>query len=49
MTAAGRLLRSDDLPLRAVAQRYGCSSGFAFAKAFGRECGVAPGQYRGSA
>ncbi|MFJ5935023.1 AraC family transcriptional regulator [Streptomyces cinereoruber] len=46
MTAAGRLLRSDDLPLRAVAQRAGYSSEFAFAKAFKREYGVAPGQYR---
>ncbi|CAM5571870.1 AraC family transcriptional regulator [Streptomyces tanashiensis] len=46
MTTAGRLLRSDDLPLRAVAERSGYSSEFAFAKAFKREYGVAPGQYR---
>ncbi len=46
MTTAGRLLRTDDLPLRAVAQRSGYSSEFAFAKAFKREYGVAPGQYR---
>lgn len=46
MTTAGRLLRSDDLPLRVVAQRSGYSSEFAFAKAFKREYGVAPGQYR---
>ncbi|GHG01566.1 hypothetical protein GCM10018791_11150 [Streptomyces zaomyceticus] len=46
MTTAGRLLRSEDLPLRAVAQRSGCSSEFAFAKAFAREYGVAPGRYR---
>lgn len=46
MTTAGRLLRSRDLPLRAVAQRAGYTSEFAFAKAFKREYGVAPGQYR---
>lgn len=46
MTAAGRLLRTDDLPLRAVAERAGYSSEFAFAKAFKREYGMAPGQYR---
>ena len=46
MTTAGRLLRTADLPLRAVAERSGYSSEFAFAKAFKREYGVAPGQYR---
>ncbi|GAB2875862.1 hypothetical protein GCM10027074_49820 [Streptomyces deserti] len=46
MTTAGRLLRTDDLPLRQVAQRTGCYSEFAFAKVFKREYGVAPGQYR---
>ncbi|MFI0927795.1 AraC family transcriptional regulator [Streptomyces sp. NPDC021012] len=46
MTTAGRLLRSDDLPLRAIAERSGYSSEFAFAKAFKREYGVAPGRYR---
>jgi AraC-like DNA-binding protein len=46
MTTAGRLLREDDLPLRLVAQRTGYTSEFAFAKAFKREYGVAPGQYR---
>ncbi|MFE4591371.1 AraC family transcriptional regulator [Streptomyces laurentii] len=46
MTTAGRLLRADDLPLRAVAQRSGYSSEFAFAKAFKREYGTAPGRYR---
>ncbi|MFD0370709.1 AraC family transcriptional regulator [Streptomyces sp. NPDC127114] len=49
MTTAGRLLRADDLPLRAVAQRSGYSSEFAFAKAFKREYGTAPGQYRRAA
>ncbi|TXS14331.1 AraC family transcriptional regulator [Streptomyces sp. adm13(2018)] len=46
MTTAGRLLRTDDRPLRAVAERSGYSSEFAFAKAFEREYGMAPGQYR---
>ncbi|MEV6201184.1 AraC family transcriptional regulator [Streptomyces sp. NPDC051771] len=46
MTAAGRLLRTGDLPLRAVAERAGYTSEFAFAKAFKREYGIAPGQYR---
>ncbi|WP_280380456.1 AraC family transcriptional regulator [Nocardia wallacei] len=46
MTLAGRLLRSDDTPLRAVAQRVGYTSEFAFAKAFKREYTVAPGRYR---
>jgi AraC-like DNA-binding protein len=46
MITAGRLLRADDTPLRLVAQRTGYTSEFAFAKAFKREYGVAPGQYR---
>jgi AraC-like DNA-binding protein len=46
MTTAGRLLRTDDTPLRLVAQRTGYTSEFAFAKAFKREFGVAPGQFR---
>ncbi|MCI3273242.1 AraC family transcriptional regulator [Streptomyces cylindrosporus] len=46
MTTAGRLLREEDLPLRHIAQRTGYTSEFAFAKAFKREYGVAPGQYR---
>lgn len=46
MITAGRLLREDDTPLRLVAQRTGYTSEFAFAKAFKREYGVAPGQYR---
>lgn len=46
MTTAGRLLREQDLPLRTVAQRTGYTSEFAFVKAFKREHGVAPGQYR---
>ncbi|MBO1336409.1 AraC family transcriptional regulator [Streptomyces sp. VRA16 Mangrove soil] len=49
MTTAGRLLREADLPLRLVAHRTGYTSEFAFAKAFKREFGVAPGQYRTAA
>ncbi|WP_058043339.1 AraC family transcriptional regulator [Streptomyces roseifaciens] len=46
MTTAGRLLREGDAPLRTVAERAGYTSEFAFAKAFKREYGVAPGRYR---
>jgi AraC-like DNA-binding protein len=46
MTLAGRLLRESDKPLSAVAQQVGYSSEFAFAKAFKREFGIAPGRYR---
>ncbi|MFE0104749.1 AraC family transcriptional regulator [Streptomyces sp. NPDC059009] len=46
MTVAGRVLREGDAPLRIVAQQAGYASEFAFAKAFKREFGVAPGRYR---
>ncbi|MFD8005580.1 AraC family transcriptional regulator [Streptomyces mirabilis] len=46
MITAGRLLREDSVPLRLVARRTGYTSEFAFAKAFKRKYGVAPGQYR---
>jgi AraC-like DNA-binding protein len=46
MTTAARLLRESDRPLRAVAARTGYVSEFAFARAFKREFGVAPGRYR---
>ncbi|MFD5520734.1 AraC family transcriptional regulator [Streptomyces sp. NPDC127066] len=46
LTLAGRLLREGDQPLRVVAQRTGYASEFAFAKAFKREYGIAPGRYR---
>jgi AraC-like DNA-binding protein len=46
MTIAARLLRDSDVPLRAVAERTGYATEFAFAKAFKREYGMAPGQYR---
>ncbi|WP_373689002.1 helix-turn-helix domain-containing protein [Streptomyces sp. Rer75] len=48
MTCAGRPLREDNSPLHAIAQRVGYTSEFAFARAFKREYGVAPGQYRTS-
>ncbi|MFI5912653.1 AraC family transcriptional regulator [Dactylosporangium sp. NPDC051541] len=48
MTLAARLLRDGDQPLQAVALRTGYTSEFAFAKAFKREHGVAPGRYRKS-
>lgn len=49
MTAAGRLLQDTDIPLSAVARQVGYTSEFAFAKAFKREYGLAPGRYRRSA
>ncbi|MFJ2746279.1 AraC family transcriptional regulator [Streptomyces sp. NPDC087440] len=46
MTGAGRLLRDTQIPLHSVAELSGYTSEFAFAKAFKREYGVPPGQYR---
>ncbi|MFG1967962.1 AraC family transcriptional regulator [Nonomuraea fuscirosea] len=46
MTTAARLLRGTDLPLRSVAERTGYATEFAFAKAFKREFGTAPGRFR---
>jgi AraC-like DNA-binding protein len=46
MTMAARALRDTDAPLAAVATRAGYTSEFAFAKAFKREFGIAPGGYR---
>ena len=46
MTLAARLLRDGDKPMQAVAEQTGYTSEFAFAKAFKREYGIAPGQYR---
>ena len=46
MTLAAGILRDSDLPLGAVATRVGYTSEFAFAGAFKRECGIAPGRYR---
>jgi AraC-like DNA-binding protein len=46
MTLAAGLLRDSDAPLAAVAARVGYTSEFAFASAFKREYGIAPGRYR---
>lgn len=46
MTIAAPLLRDSDLKRAAVADRVGYQSEFAFAKAFKRDYGVAPGAYR---
>ncbi|GAA1307990.1 AraC family transcriptional regulator [Planotetraspora silvatica] len=46
MTVAGRLLRDSDAPLGAVGRQVGYTSEFAFANAFKRRYGIAPGRYR---
>ncbi|MFE0137803.1 AraC family transcriptional regulator [Streptomyces sp. NPDC059037] len=46
MTTAAQLLRESEVPLSAVAARIGYGSEYAFAKAFKREYGQAPGGYR---
>jgi AraC-like DNA-binding protein len=46
LTLAAQLLRDTDAPLRLVAGRSGYSSEFAFAKAFKRHHGSAPGKLR---
>ncbi|MEU4829457.1 AraC family transcriptional regulator [Streptosporangium sp. NPDC023615] len=46
MTVAARLLRETDAVLGQVAGRVGYGSEFAFAAAFKREYGIAPGAYR---
>ena len=46
MTVASRLLRDDPQPLREIARRVGYDSEFAFARAFKRTVGHAPGRYR---
>ncbi len=48
MTTAARLLRTTDAPLRTIAARVGYTSEFAFANAFKRTHGAAPGTYRRS-
>ncbi|MEX5637861.1 AraC family transcriptional regulator [Parafrankia sp. FMc2] len=48
MTLAARLLRDSDAPLATVARKTGYSSEFAFAHAFKREYGSAPGKFRRS-
>nr|BFE78638.1 AraC family transcriptional regulator [Planobispora longispora] len=47
LTAAARLLRQSDAPLNVIAGRVGYTSSFAFANAFKRRYGTAPGRYRG--
>ncbi len=46
MTIAGQFLRETDLKLATVASRIGYESKYAFAKAFKRAYGIAPGAYR---
>ncbi|MCA2213928.1 AraC family transcriptional regulator [Jidongwangia harbinensis] len=46
MTVAARLLRQERTPLREIARRVGYDSEFAFARAFKRTVGHAPGRYR---
>ena len=46
MLIAARMLRDTDASLGVIARRVGYASEFAFAKAFKREYGSAPGQYR---
>jgi len=49
MTTAARILRQQDVPLAVVARQVGYTSEFAFAKAFKRHYGQAPGHYRRTA
>jgi AraC-like DNA-binding protein len=49
MTLAARFLRDGDATLAAVARKVGYTSEFAFAHAFKREYGLAPGGFRRSA
>ncbi|GAB0104091.1 AraC family transcriptional regulator [Nocardia sp. JMUB6875] len=46
MTGAAKLLRETDVLLRVIAEKSGYTSEYAFAKAFKREFGVAPGRFR---
>ena len=46
MTTAARLLTASDAPLGAVAAQVGYGSEFAFAAAFKRHHGAAPGRWR---
>lgn len=46
MTLAAKRFRETDAPIAVVAREVGYTSEFAFAKAFKRELGVAPGMYR---
>ena len=46
MTTAAALLTNSDAPLSAIGKQVGYTSEFAFANAFRREYGTAPGRYR---
>ncbi|MFD5420083.1 AraC family transcriptional regulator [Streptomyces sp. NPDC127069] len=46
MTTAARLLQTTEAPLRSIAAQVGYTSEFAFANAFKRTHGLAPGAYR---
>jgi AraC-like DNA-binding protein len=46
LTVAAKLLRESEAPLHEVATRTGYTSEFAFANAFKRQYGTAPGKYR---
>jgi AraC-like DNA-binding protein len=46
LTTAAKLLRTTDAPLSEVATRIGYTSEFAFANAFKRQYGTAPGKFR---
>ncbi|HEY0002299.1 MAG TPA: AraC family transcriptional regulator [Actinoplanes sp.] len=46
MTTAARLLQESDAPLGVIAAQVGYTSEFAFATAFKRRHGIAPGRYR---
>lgn len=46
MATAARLLQESDAPLNTIATRVGYRSEFAFANAFKRQYGIAPGRYR---
>lgn len=46
LTSAARLLRDSDAPLSVVAAQVGYTSEYAFANAFKREYGIAPGRHR---
>lgn len=46
LTTAARLLQKSDAPLSAIAKSVGYTSEFAFANAFKRQYGTAPGRYR---
>jgi AraC-like DNA-binding protein len=46
MVLAARMLRDSHAPLATIARRVGYTSEFAFANAFKREHGIAPGRYR---